>query len=294
MDEPEWDPNEMSFVKYMIAGATAGVAEHVCMFPIDTVKTRMQANVGDLRAFYTNVFTTASSIIRTEGLLRLYRGVTAVVLGAMPSHAVHFCAYELAKVQFGANEPGHHPLAIGASGVISTMCHDAVGTPMDVVKQRLQLPDGVHASGRTDAGVSACIRSIYKHEGLRPFYASYPTTVLLNIPFVSVQFATYESMKIFLGESAASDLSKQFISGACAGALAGFASNPLDVIKTRLQTQQVAAGALRQGPHSIVQQILSQEGWRGLFRGTSARMMYFTPSAAISWTIYESMKRWLR
>ena len=27
----------------MLAGATAGIAEHVAMFPVDTVKTRMQA-----------------------------------------------------------------------------------------------------------------------------------------------------------------------------------------------------------------------------------------------------------
>ena len=31
------------FWQHMLAGATAGIAEHVAMFPVDTVKTRMQA-----------------------------------------------------------------------------------------------------------------------------------------------------------------------------------------------------------------------------------------------------------
>ena len=35
--------------------------------------------------------------------------------------------------------PGHTPLAAGASGMIATVAHDAIMTPMDVMKQRLQL-----------------------------------------------------------------------------------------------------------------------------------------------------------
>lgn len=47
------------------------------------------------------------------------------------------------------------------------------------------------------AGVFQCIRSVWAQEGLRAFYASYPTTVALNVPFQAVHFAAYESFKIF-------------------------------------------------------------------------------------------------
>ena len=33
----------LHFLKHMLAGATAGTVEHVAMFPLDTIKTRMQA-----------------------------------------------------------------------------------------------------------------------------------------------------------------------------------------------------------------------------------------------------------
>ena len=36
-------------------------------------------------------------------------------------------------------QPGHHPLAAAASGVLATLAHDAIMTPMDTIKQRLQL-----------------------------------------------------------------------------------------------------------------------------------------------------------
>jgi len=47
--------------------------------------------------------------------------------------------YELAKQELGGNEAGYHPLAHAASGALATVASDAVLTPMDVVKQRLQL-----------------------------------------------------------------------------------------------------------------------------------------------------------
>jgi solute carrier family 25 iron transporter 28/37 len=122
---------------------------------------------------------------------RLYRGFPAVVAGAIPSHAVHFATYENLKHRFGGNEPGHHPLINGLSGGVATMCHDAIVTPLDVVKQRLQVQNSRYA------GVMHCIRTVFATEGLRAFYASYPTTVAMNVPYQAVHFAAYESFKVF-------------------------------------------------------------------------------------------------
>lgn len=148
---------------------------------------------------YTNVLSSARLIIRDEGARRLYRGFGAVVSGAIPSHAVHYATYEHIKHRIGGNEPGHHPLENGLAGGVATMCHDAIVTPLDVVKQRLQVYNSAYQ------GVFQCIRSVWAHEGIRAFYASYPTTVALNVPFQVVHFAAYESFKIFFtadGQSA--------------------------------------------------------------------------------------------
>lgn len=39
MDDDEWDPTKITFLGHMIAGSAAGLAEHVTIFPIDTVVT---------------------------------------------------------------------------------------------------------------------------------------------------------------------------------------------------------------------------------------------------------------
>ena len=63
----------------MAAGAAAGTAEHIAMYPVDTVKTRMQALAHpgqQLRG--ATLHRALRSIIRREGFLRLYHGVGAV------------------------------------------------------------------------------------------------------------------------------------------------------------------------------------------------------------------------
>lgn len=157
-----------------------------------------------------------------------------MVVASVPSHAAYFSAYEAGKVAFGANAPGHHPLAAAASGAVATLLHDSVITPMDVVKQRLQL--GYYN------GVGHCLRTILAEEGLRGLYRSYPTTVLMNIPYASVVVSANESIKKLLAPADGSrpGLWSYMLAGAGAGALGAAATCPLDVIKTRLQTAALA------------------------------------------------------
>jgi solute carrier family 25 (mitochondrial iron transporter), member 28/37 len=67
----------------MAAGALAGIAEHVAMFPVDTVKTRMQALAHPGQRLHgAPLHLAISSIIKREGFFRLYRGVFAVAVSA--------------------------------------------------------------------------------------------------------------------------------------------------------------------------------------------------------------------
>lgn len=132
------------------------------------------------------------------------------------------------KQSFGGNEPGHHPVINGMAGGTATMAHDAIVTPLDVVKQRLQMRNSAYR------GPLHCIRTVFAQEGLRAFYASYPTTVAMNVPFQAVHFAAYESFKIlFTKEGEEHGIFEDFAAGGAAGALAGCVSTPFDVVKVR-------------------------------------------------------------
>jgi len=174
-----------------------------------------------------------ASVLRAGGAARLWRGASAVLVSCVPSHAAYFSAYEAVKRALGADAPGHHPLAAGAAGVAATALHDAVATPLDVVKQRLQL--GYYR------GVVHCLRAVVREEGPAALFRSYPTTLLMNMPFAAVAVAANESLKKLLAPAGGEPpgLATFLLAGGGAGALASAATCPLDVVKTRLQTDGV-------------------------------------------------------
>ena len=175
-------------------------------------------------------------LLREEGFKRLWRGAPALMMAVVPAHAAYFSAYEVGKQSFGANQSGHHPIAAAGAGAMATLLHDAVMTPMDVVKQRLQL--GYYT------GMLHCMRSMIAHEGVAGLYRSYPTTVIMNLPYAGVVVASNESLKKLLSPALAQGTGQPSMgvvlaAGAGAGAIAAAATCPLDVIKTRIQTESL-------------------------------------------------------
>ena len=262
----------------MLAGAMAGIAEHTIMFPFDSVKTRMQVLYPDPKAVYNGTMHAFQTITTTEGIGRLWRGVMSVVVGAGPAHAVYFGTYEQCKVLFGSSSISH-----SAAGACATIAADALMNPFDVVKQRMQLYGSEHKS------VFQCISRVYSTEGLSAFYVSYPTTLLLNIPFHAIQFPTYEYFKKIMPDSLVGHL----ISGSFAGGLAAALTTPIDVIKTLLQTKgQSLHSDIKEinGMRNAIQFVYKADGLSGFFRGWRPRVAIHTPSIAVCWATYEYFK----
>ena len=156
-----------------------------------------------------------------------------------------------------------------------------------------------------------------KHEGPRAFMLSYPTTLLMNVPYALIMGSSNEALRELINPTAEHSIGSYLLAGAGAGMLAAAATNPLDVVKTRLQTQhlrlaadgagesvaaaaaakvsEAAAGCPRTplaytGMVNTIMQLWAEEGARGFTRGMSARMLIHAPSVAICWTTYESVK----
>ncbi|KAK8641607.1 hypothetical protein V6N13_011001 [Hibiscus sabdariffa] len=280
----------LHFWQFMIAGSIAGSVEHMAMFPVDTVKTHMQAR-GSCPIKSVGVRHALRSVLKSEGLAGLYRGIGAMGLGAGPAHAVYFSVYEVCKKYFSGGDP-NNSAAHAVSGVFATVASDAVFTPMDMVKQRLQLGNGAAYRGVLD-----CVKKVLKEEGFGAFYASYRTTVLMNAPFTAVHFATYEATKRGLIEISPESASDERVivhatAGALAGASAAVVTTPLDVVKTQLQCQGVC-GCDRLKSTAILdvtKTIVQKDGYKGLMRGWIPRMLFHAPAAAICWSTYEAAK----
>lgn len=294
------DDETLTVSQHMIAGAIAGMTEHLVMFPVDTVKTRMQSYTGvrDYSNGKGGVFRAMRSIHAQEGFRALWRGAGAVALSAGPAHALYFASYEAIRSRLESR--GYKQLAPGLAGVASTVVLDAIMTPLDVVKQRMQLNATKHTS------VSSCIRNVFHTQGISAFFAGYRATLIMNIPFHAVYFTAYETAKKYListrqyrngnslvhnnNEVGGFSASLHCLAGAGAGAAAAAATNPLDVVKTRLQTQGEVGARRYMGMAHALKAIAVEEGTSGLMRGVRARMMFHAPAAAVCWTTYEFFK----
>lgn len=71
----------------------------------------MQVFAASPVAVYSGVGNAFTRISSTEGIRALWRGVSSVVLGAGPAHAVHFGTLEAVKELAGGNEAGNQWVA---------------------------------------------------------------------------------------------------------------------------------------------------------------------------------------
>ena len=308
MSEESSTVRESDFRHHLVAGSFAGVAEHVSVFPLDTVKTHLQAQVhggSSGSAAGTRVtsgilgdLAVARDIIAQHGGSRLWRGVSVTGVMCGPAHALMFAAYEQI-IRIGETRDGQasaeRTAVVGAiAGGVSTFLHDGVMVPADVIKQRMQL--GFYRSGWH------CLERMLSTGG-GSLYRSLPTTLAMNVPFSALMMSLNESIRKVLNPSGKHSLSTYLISGGIAGAVAGALTTPLDVVKTKLQTQGLgelqahAAGAAPSAPSNFAVRypgfvaaasaIAREEGYRGFARGAGPRMLMFGSSCAISWAAYE-------
>ena len=66
----------------------------------------MQVFATSQAAVYTGIGNAFTRISSTEGVRALWRGVSSVIMGAGPAHAVHFGTYEAIKELTGGNKEG--------------------------------------------------------------------------------------------------------------------------------------------------------------------------------------------
>lgn len=260
-------------------------------------------------ASYRSVHEALYKMVHYEGLLRPIKGVSAVICSAGPAHALYFSCYEKMKQvisgtsdSYRQNHFAHglytpsrnilfdcHSFPLGAAGCMSTLLHDAIMNPAEVVKQRMQVYNSPYNS------TLACISNVYQNEGIRAFYRSYTTALMMNIPFQTVHFITYEYTQNLFNKKREYSPKDHVISGAIAGGFAAAITTPLDVCKTLINTQEkqiLKASKQRNvtGLFSAASTVYRCCGMQGYFQGMNARVMYSMPSTAISWSVYEFLK----
>ena len=131
-----------------------------------------------------------------------------------------------------------------------------VYVPSEVLKTRLQLQgrykNPFFNSGYNYRGTFDAARSIIRAEGVSALFYGYKATLYRDLPFSALQFMFWEQGTSWARQWKQSrdiGATLDFLTGAAAGGMAGAITCPLDVVKTRLQTQLHPEAATRLVSH---------------------------------------------
>nr|XP_054496107.1 S-adenosylmethionine mitochondrial carrier protein isoform X1 [Agelaius phoeniceus] len=257
----------------LAAGGVAGVCVDLILFPLDTVKTRLQSPQGFRKA---------------GGFRGIYAGVPSTAIGSFPNAAAFFITYENVKslLPHGSSSylsPATHMVAASLGEVVACL----IRVPSEVVKQRAQ----VSPSSSTLRILS---HTLY-HEGIQGLYRGYKSTVLREIPFSLVQFPLWESLKDLWSwkQGHVVDSWQSAVCGAFAGGFAAAVTTPLDVAKTRIMLAKAGSSNARGNVLAALGGIWRTQGLSGLFAGVVPRMAAISLGGFIFLGTYEKSRQLL-
>lgn len=146
------------------------------------------------------------------------------------------------------------------------------------------------------------LRSIHVHEGWRALFKGLGPNLIGVVPARAINFAVYGNGKRIISDyydhrdAKETPVGVHLTAAAAAGIATGTATNPIWLVKTRLQLDKSnsEAGKGRQYKNSwdCIKQTVRHEGIRGLYKGLSASYLGVTEST-LQWVMYEQMKMFL-
>ena len=244
----------------LAAGGCAGTATDIFLFPLDTIKTRLQAPGGFAKA---------------GGFAGMYRGLGSAAAASAPAAAAFFGSYEYVKAHLLKRfpdvwAPGIHMTAASFGELVSA----AVRVPFEVNKQRRQA--GVHGADLLSTGPK--IASLLR---------SYVSLVSREVPFALIQYPLYERLKaVARGRAQRSGRTvagwEMSLCGSIAGGISAALTTPLDVAKTRTM---LSDGQLGLG--SVLSKIVRTEGYGALFHGIAPRVTWISVGGAVFFGVSE-------
>jgi hypothetical protein len=281
---------EISNAASILLGGVAGSFAEAFVMPALVVRTRMMVQGADSSLIaYRGFFDCVRTMFRDEGIGAFYKGVGLSVAFTPLARGLY-----MAGVEGSHRTLGHGTATLDfAAGMNAQLLSSIAYVPRDVVIERCAIDGQLSTQVGSTASSRAALRTIFSAEGLRGFYRAFLPHQLVWVPFNGLFFAALGRCKE--AEDALGVESSGYAIGVAntfaSAAFAAAATNPIDVIKTRLQV----AGANPEvfdyrGPLDCLVKLLRAEGPSALFAGLVGRFMYTGPAFALFLPTYDLLK----
>ncbi|XP_033343940.1 solute carrier family 25 member 44 [Bombus vosnesenskii] len=302
----EWEM--MDKTKFFPLSMLSSFSVRCCLYPLTVIKTRLQ--VQKHNNMYNGMLDACRKIYKVEGIGGLYRGFWISSIQTV-SGVFYVSTYEGMRHILGQNNVisniDSRVKALIAGGAASLVGQTIV-VPFDVLSQHLMVlginynkhgryidqmginPLGlILEPGKSRTQISTdIIRLIYRRDGYRGFYRGYVASLCAYVPNSALWWGLYTSYQDELIKLFPEWVSHLFIQ-ALAGTLGGFTTtiitNPLDIVRARLQVQRLDS------MFNTFKVLWMEERLQMFTKGLSARLVQ---SACFSFSIilgYETIKR---
>ncbi|KAI1420605.1 mitochondrial dicarboxylate carrier protein [Xylaria sp. FL1777] len=297
--------DEGSRLQVVTAGATAGLVSRFVIAPLDVVKIRLQLQSHSLSdplshanlrgsPIYKGTIRTLRHIVQHEGITGLWKGNVPAELMYVSYAAVQFTTYRSTTLLLHRVFGDDNRLPQAAESFVSGAAAGATATattyPLDLLRTRF----AAQGNDRVYTSLRRAVWEIRRDEGTRGFFRGLSPGLAQIVPLMGIFFAIYESARLPLGRLNLPWGSGDATAGVLASVIAKTGVFPLDLVRKRIQVQGPTrsryihrnipeyAGTVR-----TIQQILQQEGVRGLYRGLTVSLMKAAPASAVTMWTYE-------
>ncbi|XP_048376430.1 solute carrier family 25 member 44a [Stegostoma tigrinum] len=290
----EWD--DLDKKKFYCIGVLMTLSLRLTVYPAALIRTRLQIQKG--KSHYHGTFDAFLKILQTEGIRGLYRGFLVNTLTLISGQG-YITTYELVRV-YVANYSNSNAIKSLVAGGAASLVAQSIIVPIDIISQHLMIAGHKGYLGRfklsTTEGkykkafgqTQEVITHIFRLDGPKGFYRGYLASLMTYIPNSAVWWPFYHFYAEQLSKLVPNEcphLVLQGIAGPLAAATASTLTNPMDVVRARVQVG---------GKSSIIgafEQLLREEGLLGLTKGLSARILSSAPATLLLVIGYETLKK---
>lgn len=303
----EW--NMMDKYKFFPLSVLSSFSVRCLLYPFTVIKTRIQ--IQRHSEVYKGTFDAFYKIFKYEGVSGLYRGFWVSAF-QLVSGIFYITTYE--NVRHFLKEEGVQDSRLRAlvGGGCASLVGQTIIVPFDVISQHMMVLGQKEGSGKSADGRTGrrrvvvnplnieyrgrgrvtvaldIVKTVYRMDGLRGFYRGYLASISAYVPNSALWWTFYHFYQDQLSKvspKGTSTLLLQCVAAPLGGVTTSLLTNPLDIIRARLQVQ-------RTGSFAQTFRTLWAEEQLGIFtKGLSPRLFQ---SVVFSFMIilgYESVKR---
>lgn len=249
-----------------LSGAVFGLVSPIVGHPLDSIKTKMQAEAAHKTSGFAHV---VRSVWKAEGVRGFYRGFIPPLVGSMAYRGVLFSAYGGAYAACEHAPTLHEPIpytgglrpSVLIASLAASVARATIESPLDFIKVRQQ----IGKSAMNDSGGTFLASPL---TNIRHLYHGYSATLMRTMGLLGSFFVMVDYSVRYIPEVINAPLVGPFFKGGVCATTAWVFAFPFETTKSVIQSDTTGKyKKMSNATWSVMKEIYREKGMKGFYRG---------------------------